>query len=161
MPCHESVFLLPWFLSIYTAYTLLLIAWFVRLGRFTIQLWSWGIYAIIHTLASFMQKKYAIFFSVGFYPFLIWWKKEGIESPPPKKQIANLYCELMPILQVDCFIPKHYLPPIVRLCGKLEMLDRLLPKLKATNHRVWFPNVQKTKGRKERSWMHRILNCGS
>ena len=40
-------------------------------------------------------------------------------------------------LQVDNLIPKHYLPPIVRLCGKLEMLDRLLPKLKATNHRVW------------------------
>lgn len=38
--------------------------------------------------------------------------------------------------EVDCWIPKHYLPPIVRLCGKLEMLDRLLPKLKATNHRV-------------------------
>lgn len=33
-------------------------------------------------------------------------------------------------------MPKHFLPPVVRLCGKLEMLDRLLPKLKATNHRV-------------------------
>ncbi|KAF9623183.1 hypothetical protein IFM89_037764 [Coptis chinensis] len=40
--------------------------------------------------------------------------------------------------QVDYFMPKHYLPPIVRLCGKLEMLDRLLPKLKATDHRVLF-----------------------
>ncbi|XP_010247117.1 PREDICTED: chromatin structure-remodeling complex protein SYD isoform X2 [Nelumbo nucifera] len=40
--------------------------------------------------------------------------------------------------EVDSFIPKHYLPPIVRLCGKLEMLDRLLPKLKATDHRVLF-----------------------
>lgn len=40
-------------------------------------------------------------------------------------------------LQVDNLIPKHYLPPIIRLCGKLEMLDRLLPKLKATDHRVW------------------------
>ncbi|GAY36042.1 hypothetical protein CUMW_019990, partial [Citrus unshiu] len=39
---------------------------------------------------------------------------------------------------VDTLIPKHYLPPIVRLCGKLEMLDRLLPKLKATDHRVLF-----------------------
>ncbi|KAK4787237.1 hypothetical protein SAY86_011070 [Trapa natans] len=39
---------------------------------------------------------------------------------------------------VDNLIPKHYLPPIVRLCGKLEMLDRLLPKLKATDHRVLF-----------------------
>lgn len=40
--------------------------------------------------------------------------------------------------EVDYFMPKHYLPPIVRLCGKLEMLDRLLPKLKATDHRVLF-----------------------
>ncbi|KAL5712823.1 hypothetical protein ACHQM5_014952 [Ranunculus cassubicifolius] len=40
--------------------------------------------------------------------------------------------------QVDYYMPKHYLPPIVRLCGKLEMLDRLLPKLKATDHRVLF-----------------------
>ncbi|BBG93235.1 P-loop containing nucleoside triphosphate hydrolases superfamily protein [Prunus dulcis] len=39
---------------------------------------------------------------------------------------------------VDTYIPKHYLPPIIRLCGKLEMLDRLLPKLKATDHRVLF-----------------------
>ncbi|XP_024638089.1 chromatin structure-remodeling complex protein SYD isoform X1 [Medicago truncatula] len=40
--------------------------------------------------------------------------------------------------EVDHYIPKHYLPPIIRLCGKLEMLDRVLPKLKATDHRVLF-----------------------
>ncbi|XP_057957466.1 chromatin structure-remodeling complex protein SYD-like isoform X2 [Malania oleifera] len=40
--------------------------------------------------------------------------------------------------EVDSLVPKHYLPTIVRLCGKLEMLDRLLPKLKATDHRVLF-----------------------
>ncbi|MED6119742.1 hypothetical protein PIB30_014606 [Stylosanthes scabra] len=40
--------------------------------------------------------------------------------------------------EVDHFIPKHYLLPIIRLCGKLETLDRLLPKLKATDHRVLF-----------------------
>ncbi|KAG7018651.1 Chromatin structure-remodeling complex protein SYD, partial [Cucurbita argyrosperma subsp. argyrosperma] len=40
--------------------------------------------------------------------------------------------------KVDNLIPKHYLPPIIRLCGKLEMLDRILPKLKATDHRVLF-----------------------
>ncbi|KAJ6897927.1 chromatin structure-remodeling complex protein SYD-like isoform X2 [Populus alba x Populus x berolinensis] len=40
--------------------------------------------------------------------------------------------------KVDTLIPKHFLPPIIRLCGKLEMLDRLLPKLKATDHRVLF-----------------------
>ncbi|XP_057484084.1 chromatin structure-remodeling complex protein SYD-like isoform X2 [Actinidia eriantha] len=40
--------------------------------------------------------------------------------------------------QVHDFVPKHYLPNMVRLCGKLEMLDRLLPKLKATDHRVLF-----------------------
>ncbi|KAA3454460.1 chromatin structure-remodeling complex protein SYD-like isoform X1 [Gossypium australe] len=41
-------------------------------------------------------------------------------------------------LHVDSLIPQHYLPPIIRLCGKLEMLDRILPKLKATDHRVLF-----------------------
>ncbi|XP_011034240.1 PREDICTED: chromatin structure-remodeling complex protein SYD-like isoform X2 [Populus euphratica] len=40
--------------------------------------------------------------------------------------------------EVDTLIPMHFLPPIIRLCGKLEMLDRLLPKLKATDHRVLF-----------------------
>ncbi|KAG7568342.1 P-loop containing nucleoside triphosphate hydrolase [Arabidopsis thaliana x Arabidopsis arenosa] len=40
--------------------------------------------------------------------------------------------------EVNNIIPKHFLPPIVRLCGKLEMLDRMLPKLKATDHRVLF-----------------------
>ncbi|CAI0627012.1 unnamed protein product [Linum tenue] len=40
--------------------------------------------------------------------------------------------------EVESFMPKHFLPPIIRLCGKLEMLDRLLPKLKATDHRVLF-----------------------
>ncbi|XP_031493485.1 chromatin structure-remodeling complex protein SYD [Nymphaea colorata] len=38
--------------------------------------------------------------------------------------------------EIDSLLPKHFLPPLVRLCGKLEMLDRLLPKLKATGHRV-------------------------
>ncbi|KAI3850162.1 hypothetical protein MKX03_011960 [Papaver bracteatum] len=47
--------------------------------------------------------------------------------------ISQLHAE-----QVDSLVPRHYLPPIVRLCGKLEMLDRLLPKLKATDHRVLF-----------------------
>uniref|UniRef100_A0A6N2MW57 Chromatin structure-remodeling complex protein SYD n=1 Tax=Salix viminalis TaxID=40686 RepID=A0A6N2MW57_SALVM len=40
--------------------------------------------------------------------------------------------------EVDTMIPKHFLPPIIRHCGKLEMLDRLLPKLKATDHRILF-----------------------
>ncbi|EMS62916.1 Transcription activator BRG1 [Triticum urartu] len=39
-------------------------------------------------------------------------------------------------MQIEGHLPRHYLPSIVRLCGKLEMLDRLLPKLKATGHRV-------------------------
>jgi len=38
--------------------------------------------------------------------------------------------------EVENLLPLHYLPPIVRLCAKLETLDRILPKLKATNHRV-------------------------
>ncbi|CAA7052050.1 unnamed protein product [Microthlaspi erraticum] len=40
--------------------------------------------------------------------------------------------------EVNNKIPQHFLPPVIRLCGKLEMLDRLLPKLKATDHRVLF-----------------------
>ncbi|XP_057538886.1 chromatin structure-remodeling complex protein SYD-like isoform X2 [Amaranthus tricolor] len=48
------------------------------------------------------------------------------------------YLSQLHVDEVDGYIPKHFLPPIVRLCGKLEMLDRLLPKLKATNHRVLF-----------------------
>uniref|UniRef100_A0A0D9WNZ5 Chromatin structure-remodeling complex protein SYD n=1 Tax=Leersia perrieri TaxID=77586 RepID=A0A0D9WNZ5_9ORYZ len=39
-------------------------------------------------------------------------------------------------VKLEGYLPRHYLPSIVRLCGKLEMLDRLLPKLKATGHRV-------------------------
>ncbi|KAG8636634.1 hypothetical protein MANES_15G017800v8 [Manihot esculenta] len=48
------------------------------------------------------------------------------------------YLSQLHVDEVDNLIPKHFLPPIVRLCGKLEMLDRLLPKLKATDHRVLF-----------------------
>nr|XP_011462683.1 PREDICTED: chromatin structure-remodeling complex protein SYD isoform X2 [Fragaria vesca subsp. vesca] len=48
------------------------------------------------------------------------------------------YLSQLHVAEVDNLIPKHYLPPIIRLCGKLEMLDRLLPKLKATDHRVLF-----------------------
>ncbi|KAL3529839.1 hypothetical protein ACH5RR_009161, partial [Cinchona calisaya] len=46
------------------------------------------------------------------------------------------YLSQLHVEEVHDWIPKHYLPNIVRLCGKLEMLDRLLPKLKATDHRV-------------------------
>ncbi|KAJ9154438.1 hypothetical protein P3X46_027771 [Hevea brasiliensis] len=48
------------------------------------------------------------------------------------------YLSQLHVDEVDNLIPKHFLPPIIRLCGKLEMLDRLLPKLKATDHRVLF-----------------------
>ncbi|KAL6966430.1 hypothetical protein U1Q18_032209 [Sarracenia purpurea var. burkii] len=48
------------------------------------------------------------------------------------------YLSQLHVEEVHEFVPKHYLPNIVRLCGKLEMLDRLLPKLKATDHRVLF-----------------------
>ncbi|CAH9083032.1 unnamed protein product [Cuscuta epithymum] len=46
------------------------------------------------------------------------------------------YLSQIHVEEVHEFIPKHYLPFVVRLCGKLEVLDRLLPKLKATDHRV-------------------------
>ncbi|KAL3679447.1 hypothetical protein R1sor_022403 [Riccia sorocarpa] len=45
--------------------------------------------------------------------------------------ISHLHTE-----EAEALMPEHYLPPIVRLCGKLETLDRILPKLKAANHRV-------------------------
>jgi SNF2 family DNA or RNA helicase len=38
--------------------------------------------------------------------------------------------------ETEKVLPAHYLPLMVRFCGKLEMLDRILPKLKAANHRV-------------------------
>ncbi|KAJ7527479.1 hypothetical protein O6H91_16G056700 [Diphasiastrum complanatum] len=38
--------------------------------------------------------------------------------------------------EAEALLPAHYLPPMVRLCGKLEMLDRILPKLEASNHKV-------------------------
>ncbi|KAJ1258909.1 hypothetical protein BS78_10G112100 [Paspalum vaginatum] len=46
------------------------------------------------------------------------------------------YLSQLHVEEIEGYLPKHYLPSIVRLCGKLEMLDRLLPKLKATGHRV-------------------------
>ncbi|XP_058199382.1 chromatin structure-remodeling complex protein SYD-like [Rhododendron vialii] len=48
------------------------------------------------------------------------------------------YLSQLHVEEVHDFVPEHYLPNVVRLCGKLEMLDRLLPKLKATDHRVLF-----------------------
>ncbi|KAL6861338.1 hypothetical protein ACP4OV_017038 [Aristida adscensionis] len=46
------------------------------------------------------------------------------------------YLSQLHVEEIEGYLPKHFLPNIVRLCGKLEMLDRLLPKLKATDHRV-------------------------
>ncbi|CAL5047140.1 unnamed protein product [Urochloa decumbens] len=46
------------------------------------------------------------------------------------------YLSQLHVEEIEGYLPRHYLPSIVRLCGKLEMLDRLLPKLKATGHRV-------------------------
>ncbi|KAG8094264.1 hypothetical protein GUJ93_ZPchr0012g20724 [Zizania palustris] len=46
------------------------------------------------------------------------------------------YLSQLHVEEIEGYLPRHYLPSILRLCGKLEMLDRLLPKLKATDHRV-------------------------
>ncbi|KAL5224347.1 hypothetical protein ABZP36_010986 [Zizania latifolia] len=46
------------------------------------------------------------------------------------------YLSQLHVDEIEGYLPRHYLPSILRLCGKLEMLDRLLPKLKATGHRV-------------------------
>ncbi|KAK2975575.1 hypothetical protein RJ640_014062 [Escallonia rubra] len=86
-------------------------------------------------------------------PFVLRRLKEKVENELPEKIERLVRCEasayqklLMKRVQehlggfgtskVHDLIPKHYLPNFVRLCGKLEMLDRLLPKLKATDHRV-------------------------
>ncbi|KAG6509979.1 hypothetical protein ZIOFF_027987 [Zingiber officinale] len=53
-------------------------------------------------------------------------------------KVPTLSFLLFQLMQVDSFLPKHFLPPIIRLCGKLKMLDSLLPKLKATGHQVLF-----------------------
>ncbi|CAK7332877.1 unnamed protein product [Dovyalis caffra] len=51
--------------------------------------------------------------------------------------LSQLHADEACFFPVENLIPKHFLPPIIRLCGKLEMLDRLLPKLKATDHRYF------------------------
>ncbi|KAJ6980970.1 LOW QUALITY PROTEIN: chromatin structure-remodeling complex protein SYD-like isoform X3 [Populus alba x Populus x berolinensis] len=88
-------------------------------------------------------------------PFVLRRLKHKVENQLPEKIERLVRCEasayqklLMKRVEenlgsignskVDTLIPKHFLPPIIRLCGKLEMLDRLLPKLKATDHRVLF-----------------------
>ncbi|GMP88120.1 hypothetical protein CsSME_00040216 [Camellia sinensis var. sinensis] len=88
-------------------------------------------------------------------PFVLRRLKHKVENQLPEKIERLVRCEasayqklLMTRVEdnlgaigtskVHDFIPTHYLPSIVRLCGKLEMLDRLLPKLKATDHRVLF-----------------------
>ncbi|KAH6812952.1 P-loop containing nucleoside triphosphate hydrolases superfamily protein [Perilla frutescens var. frutescens] len=86
-------------------------------------------------------------------PFVLRRLKHKVENELPEKIERLVRCEasayqklLMKRVEdnlgaigtskVHDLIPKHYLPNLVRLCGKLEMLDRLLPKLKATDHRV-------------------------
>ncbi|CAL9761957.1 unnamed protein product [Musa acuminata subsp. burmannicoides] len=88
-------------------------------------------------------------------PFVLRRLKHKVENQLPEKIERLVRCEasayqklLMKRVEenlgslgnykVDSLLPKHFLPPIIRLCGKLEMLDRLLPKLKATGHRVLF-----------------------
>ncbi|PPS10447.1 hypothetical protein GOBAR_AA10194 [Gossypium barbadense] len=88
-------------------------------------------------------------------PFVLRRLKHKVENQLPEKIERLVRCEasayqklLMKRVEenlgaignskVDNLIPQHYLPPIIRLCGKLEMLDRILPKLKATDHRVLF-----------------------
>eukprot|EP00899_Mesostigma_viride_P015626 jgi/Mesvir1/24064/Mv10789-RA.3 len=40
--------------------------------------------------------------------------------------------------RVEELAPPHYLSPLVHMCGKMELLDRLLPKLRSTGHKVLF-----------------------
>ena len=44
---------------------------------------------------------------------------------------SRLHCE-----DAESLLPQHELPPEVRLSGKLELLDRMLPKLRKGGHKV-------------------------
>ena len=52
-------------------------------------------------------------------------------SHPPSYPCSRLHPE-----GVEARLPAHCLPAEVRLCSKLELLDRMLVKLKAGGHRV-------------------------
>jgi hypothetical protein len=47
-----------------------------------------------------------------------------------------LPCSRLHIEGSEAALPPHSLPAEVRLCGKLELLDRVLVKLKAGGHKV-------------------------
>ncbi|GAQ90018.1 putative SNF2 family N-terminal domain containing protein [Klebsormidium nitens] len=48
------------------------------------------------------------------------------------------YLSLLHVEDVEYSLEDDFLPTAVRLCGKLEMLDRILPKLKVGGHKVLF-----------------------
>ena len=47
-----------------------------------------------------------------------------------------LRCSRLHVAGAEEMLPLHETPPEVRLCGKMEVLDRILPKLLATSHKV-------------------------
>jgi hypothetical protein len=73
--------------------------------------------------------------------------EEKLRSPGGVRGVNNALMELRticnhPLLSrihlegTEAALPPHPLPAEVRLCGKLELLDRVLLKLRATGHRV-------------------------
>jgi len=47
-----------------------------------------------------------------------------------------MWCSRLHVAGTEKMLPIHEVPPEVRLCGKLEVLDRILPKLHATRHKA-------------------------
>lgn len=78
-------------------------------------------------------------------PFPLQVTSAGFSSQPAQKQTPLRPLPLAPPRRcrsrlhpegAELLLPAHSLPAEVRLCAKLELLDRVLPKLKAGGHKV-------------------------
>ena len=65
-----------------------------------------------------------------------------VASPPRTGQVVggntSSACLQGPVVHVLCVLPRPHPPrlDLYRASGKFELLDRILPKLRATNHKV-------------------------
>lgn len=60
----------------------------------------------------------------------------SVHPCPSDLLIASRLPSRLHVAGSEEMLQSHGLPPEVRLCGKLETLDRILPKLHATGHKV-------------------------
>lgn len=56
-------------------------------------------------------------------------------NPPLTPYLVR--CSRLHVEGSEQMLPPAEVPPEVRLCGKLEVLDRILPMLHATHHKVY------------------------